>query len=108
MTNEKKSAQISLNRGRKLVRTITNTKYIQLYSMCIIPLALLIMFNYVPMFGIVMAFKDFSYSEGILGSPWTGLDNFKFLFQSGDFSRIVFNTLFLNAVSSSALHPNHQ
>ncbi len=92
-----KQAVISLDR-RKIMHRSINTRYIQLYSMCIIPLALLIMFNYVPLFGIVMAFKDFSYSKGILGSPWSGFDNFKFLFQSGDFSRIVFNTLFLNAI----------
>lgn len=83
---------------RRFVWKSSNTRYLQLYSMCAIPLILLIMFNYVPMFGVVMAFKRFSYSKGILGSDWIGFDNFKFLFQSGDFSRIVFNTLYLNII----------
>ena len=41
---------------------------------------LLILFNYVPMFGSLVAFKKYNYRDGILGSPWVGLDNFKFLF----------------------------
>ncbi len=54
----------------------------------------LFFFNYVPMAGLVLAFKKFDYTKGIWGSPFIGLENFKFLFQSrGDFTRITRNTL---------------
>lgn len=55
---------------------------------------ILLFFNYIPMAGLVLAFKKFDYTKGIWGSPFIGLDNFKFLFQSrGDFTRITRNTL---------------
>ena len=53
-----------------------------------------ILFSYVPMFGIVLAFKNFNYVDGIWGSPWVGLQNFKFLLSSGVAFRIIRNTLF--------------
>ena len=40
---------------------------------------LLIMFSYIPMFGILVAFKDYNYQMGIFGSPWCGLENFRLL-----------------------------
>jgi len=54
--------------------------------------------NYLPMFGTVIAFKSIDYSKGILGSPWVGLDNFKFLFQTSDAWLITRNTLLYNAL----------
>lgn len=57
---------------------------------------LLIVFNYLPMFGAIIAFKDYSPQEGILNSPWVGFKNFEFLFNSGNAIRITFNTVFLN------------
>ncbi|MFP4376526.1 MAG: ABC transporter permease [Spirochaetales bacterium] len=53
----------------------------------------LFIFAYVPMFGIVLAFKDFRYNLGILGSPWAGLDNFIFFFTSQDAWRVTRNTV---------------
>ncbi len=52
-----------------------------------------IMFAYIPMFGIVIAFKNFNYAQGILGSPWAGLKNFEFLIKSGDLTTILRNTI---------------
>ena len=55
---------------------------------------LIVMFAYVPMFGLVVAFKKFNYADGILGSPWVGFDNFKFLFSSADTTwRMIRNTV---------------
>jgi putative aldouronate transport system permease protein len=55
-------------------------------------------FSYLPMFGAVLAFKDFNYAKGIWGSDWAGLDNFKFFFTSQDALRVTRNTLVLNAL----------
>lgn len=52
--------------------------------------------NYMPMLGIVLAFKNYSYSKGIFGSDWVGFKNFEYLFQSGDVYRITVNTIFYN------------
>jgi putative aldouronate transport system permease protein len=56
-----------------------------------------LLFSYVPMAGIVLAFKQYRYDLGILGSPWVGLDNFKFFFMTGDAFRVTRNTLLYNA-----------
>lgn len=56
---------------------------------------ILLFIMYVPMAGLVMAFKKYDFQLGIFGSPWCGLDNFKFLVQSwSTFERITKNTLF--------------
>lgn len=67
-------------------------------------------FHYLPMFGVVIAFKDYSYEAGILGSRWIGFDNFKFFFLSQDAWRIARNTLgygalfiVVNAVSAATV-----
>jgi len=56
-----------------------------------------IIYRYLPMAGLVIAFKDFSFSKGIFGSVWVGLDNFRFLFfEQSDFYNILRNTLLIN------------
>ena len=59
-------------------------------------IVLLFVFAYIPMLGLIIAFKDYRYDLGFLGSKWVGFENFKFLFLSGDAWRITRNTLFLN------------
>ena len=55
---------------------------------------LMILFNYVPMTGLVLAFKKFDYSLGLYNSPWNGLENFKHLFLAGNtYWRITRNTV---------------
>ncbi|MBC8076595.1 MAG: sugar ABC transporter permease [Chloroflexales bacterium] len=61
-------------------------------------LLLLAVFAYLPMFGIVIAFKEYRAVDGIWGSAWAGLDNFRFLFGSQDAWRITHNTLLLNTL----------
>lgn len=66
---------------------------IQLYTLCAIPVLLVLLFHYVPMFGIVIAFKNYNYRLGIWGSPWVGLSNFEFFFKSDVFVQLVRNTV---------------
>ncbi len=53
---------------------------------------------YVPMFGAIIAFKNFNYEDGFLKSPWCGLDNFQFLFKTSDAWVITRNTIGYNLV----------
>lgn len=53
-------------------------------------------FSYIPMVGIITAFKKFSYQGGIFGSPWCGFDNFKFFFLGGKAFSVISNTLLFN------------
>lgn len=69
---------------------------IQLYSLCAIPLILVFIFNYLPMGGLIIAFKNYKFNLGMFGSPWVGLDNFKFFFQSDVFFELIRNTLLNN------------
>jgi len=59
---------------------------------------LLILVKYLPMFGVIIAFKNMNYADGILGSEWIGLKNFEFLFNSTDAWIITRNTVLYNAV----------
>jgi putative aldouronate transport system permease protein len=68
-------------------------KHWELYLVILIPLVYLIVFHYVPMYGIQIAFKDFNPIGGITGSPWAGLKHFKLFFNSPQFSRLIKNTL---------------
>ncbi|MBP3627477.1 MAG: sugar ABC transporter permease [Clostridia bacterium] len=53
----------------------------------------LVLFNYLPMFGVVIAFKDFSYIKGILGSDWVGFKYFRFFFESNDAAVVIRNSV---------------
>ena len=52
--------------------------------------------NYLPMFGVFLAFKDYKYTRGIFGSAWCGFDNFEFLFRTSDAWIMTRNTLLYN------------
>ena len=57
----------------------------------------LIIFSYVPMAGAVIAFKSYNFNDGIFGSPWCGLNNFRFFFMSGKAWQVTKNTVLYNA-----------
>lgn len=59
-------------------------------------LVYVIVFSYIPMTGIVLAFKRYQYAGGIYGSPWVGLDNFKALMVAGKLGQVTRNTLLYN------------
>lgn len=68
----------------------------QLYMILILPLAYLIIFHYVPMTSVQIAFRKYSSRAGIWGSQWVGLKYFKQFFNSYQFSQVVGNTLILS------------
>lgn len=68
----------------------------QLYLVIAVPTAFLITFNYIPMVGVQIAFRDFNPIGGIWGSPWIGLQEFQFFFQSPYFWPLIQNTLTLS------------
>lgn len=68
-------------------------RYWQLYLFLLLPAAYIIIFAYVPMLGVQIAFKKYTILGGIWGSPWLGLANFKKFFNSYMFSRVIGNTL---------------
>ncbi|HEV8635902.1 MAG TPA: ABC transporter permease subunit [Chloroflexota bacterium] len=68
-------------------------------------LAYFVVFHYIPMAGIVLAFKRFRVAGGIWGSPWVGLANFEAFFNSYYASRIVTNSLVLNLLTLLFLFP---
>lgn len=61
-------------------------------------IAYLIINNYIPIFGVFLAFKDYNYVKGIFGSDWCGFENFEFLFRTRDAWLMTRNTLLYNAV----------
>jgi len=78
----------------ELIRKVNRDKYLLLM---IFPVAVLfIIFSYGPMYGLIMAFQDFTPGLGFFKSPWVGLDWFKDFFQSIYFWRLIKNTLILS------------
>ncbi|WP_127585617.1 ABC transporter permease [Paenibacillus koleovorans] len=70
-------------------------KHRLLYLLSIPGIAYFILFKYIPMGGVVIAFQQFNIFKGISGSPWVGLDNFERMFAYMEFARILKNTLLL-------------
>jgi len=73
-------------------------KFRVLYFMLIPALVYYIIFCYIPMGGIVMAFQDFNYRRGIFGSKWIGLQYFHTFFTSYDFPRLLRNTIVIGFI----------
>ena len=64
-----------------------------------------IIFHYIPMYGIVIAFKDYNMFKGVMGSAWVGIENFQKIFASTDFWNALRNTLMLKFLSLLAGFP---
>ncbi|MFC5405688.1 ABC transporter permease [Cohnella soli] len=85
----------SPTRSGNFLRQVKKYKY--LLMMMIPGLVYLFINNYIPMYGVILAFKSLNYQDGMWGSPWTGMDNFNFLFRSPDAFLITRNTILYNA-----------
>jgi putative aldouronate transport system permease protein len=82
--------------GSLIVRDFRRNKAVYLMALAVI--AYYIVFHYIPMYGAIIAFKDYMPSRGIWGSPWVGLENFVEFFNGPYFWRIVRTTLAINVL----------
>lgn len=92
VTDKPKSGTISRARRNRLYSDKT------LGLLAIPAVVFFAIFSYAPLAGLVVAFKDFNVRDGIFGSAWNGLDNFRFFFASGAAAHIIGNTIFLNVM----------
>ena len=71
----------------------------QLMIMSVPMLLYVLLFNYAPMWGWIIAFQEYKPELGLLGSKWVGLDNFKFLFSKQDFILSIRNTFAMSLIN---------
>ncbi|NHC40512.1 sugar ABC transporter permease [Bacillus sp. MM2020_1] len=101
MVNVQKEPAIQIHAEKKAASKLKNNlEYIKknyhLYLLVAPAVILTIIFKYIPMYGAIIAFKDFSTIKGILGSDWVGFDNFTKFLSSPNFADIFMNTLKLS------------
>lgn len=85
--------------------SVLGRKYGTLYLMLLPAMVYLLLFNYVPMYGVTIAFKNFSAVKGILGSPWSGLRQFNRVFSSPNFVPLLRNTITLSVYQLAVTFP---
>lgn len=80
--------------GRSFFQEIVHNRS---YYLLVVPgLAFLFVFNYIPYYGLVMAFQDFNPGLGFTRSPWIGLENYRFLLSLRDLERVARNTIIIS------------
>ena len=84
------------NKNKNTFSYIYKKRY--LYILLIPCIVYIIIFHYVPMYGIIIAFKDFNFAKGLWGSKWIGIDNFKYMFALGDFYQVFWNSIYLSTL----------
>lgn len=85
-----------ITKGPRLARGVAYLKRAwPLYVMIMPGIIFVLLFRYYPMYGVLIAFQDFSPFKGVANSPWVGWDNFEFLFALPEFWRILSNTLII-------------
>lgn len=97
MSTETINATVKQAPKKKVSILKTMKKYWMFYIMMLPAILILLLNNYIPMFGIIIAFKNINYVDGILGSPWSKFENFKYLFMTKDALIITRNTLLYNS-----------
>lgn len=71
----------------------------QMYLMLVPAILIVLVFNYLPMSGLILAFKNFQYNLGIFDSPWAGFENFNYFFASGTGLQVTWNTISFNVIN---------
>lgn len=83
--------------GKSLKRRIIDNW--QLYVMLLVPVILTVIYKYIPMYGIQIAFRDYKASRGMFGSEWVGLEWFERFFTAPTCGRMIKNTVVLSFFS---------
>jgi putative aldouronate transport system permease protein len=89
-------SELLVKRRKSLISRIILNR--EIYLMALPGLILLVIFRYLPMYGITVAFKDFNVIKGIIGSPWIGFENYERLMSSSEFKRAFVNTLSISVL----------
>ncbi|WJH32861.1 hypothetical protein N6H14_21685 [Paenibacillus sp. CC-CFT747] len=89
-------ASTAAARRKRLARP--NGKYGYYYLMAAPALIGFFLFHYVPMYGVILAFKDYKFALGIIGSPWVGFEHFERFFTDPFFWRILRNTVVISSL----------
>lgn len=87
----------TVSKPKKSIMPYLRENYL-LYIFLIPPMLYFLIFKYVPMYGVIIAFKDYNMFDGILKSPWNNFATFKEIFAMNEFYRAVRNTLILNSL----------
>ena len=96
MSSQKKKKITSANATGSAKLLIEIKKHWQVYLLIFPAILWYVLFAYVPMTGLQLAFKSFKAKQGIWGSPWAGLDNFRMVFRDAAFTRSVLKTFEIN------------
>lgn len=84
-----------LKKGSFLANLI---KFRVLFLMLLPALLYAVVIDYLPLSGLMLAFKKYNYADGIFGSPWAGFNNFRYMIESGKLTRLIFNTVAYNVI----------
>jgi len=105
MSAAPKIAPPSKNKARRksLLQRMLGYRYV--YLLLLPGIVTLIVFNYFPMYGIQLAFKNFRFIDGIWGSPWVGFDNFTMIFSTPGFMSVLKNTLIISVMKLITGYP---
>ncbi|MBM7565245.1 ABC transporter permease [Paenibacillus sacheonensis] len=78
-------------RFKKVVRKLAGQKYLQ--AMALLGVAWMVIFNYIPMYGVIIAFKEFNIIHSIGDAPWVGLDHFREFLDDDELKGVIWNTI---------------
>lgn len=90
------SPSAQLRRRKSLLTRMWRARFI--YALLLPGVLYFIVYKYIPMLGIVIAFQEYSPFQGFLHSEWVGFKNFALIFESSEYGKVLFNTLYLNAL----------
>lgn len=90
---------------RRKVAVKSFKKHWQFYLVLIVPVLYFVIFKYIPMAGVLIAFKDYSVVQGVFGSPWVGDKQFRLFFENPQAWILVKNTLFISLYQIAVSFP---